>query len=199
MALTVKRKKFCLAYVETGNASEAYRQAFNAKKMKPETVAKRASELMADGEVTGRIAELMKPAVDKAQATAEDILLELKHIGFANMLDYVAVQGDGSAYVDLSALTREQAAAISEISVDEYKVGRGEDARDVKRVKVKLIDKTNALDKLARVLSLYNDKLNLQIDARDKGDIVESILARVGKLKDAGVDVTPLIPDATRH
>ncbi|MGU9998175.1 terminase small subunit, partial [Bordetella avium] len=38
MALTPKQEAFALAYVETGNASEAYRRAYSAERMKPETV-----------------------------------------------------------------------------------------------------------------------------------------------------------------
>ena len=37
--LTPKQESFCLAYIETGNASEAYRQAYDVgPKTKPETV-----------------------------------------------------------------------------------------------------------------------------------------------------------------
>lgn len=36
--LTPKQETFCLAYIETGNASEAYRQAYDAENMKPDTV-----------------------------------------------------------------------------------------------------------------------------------------------------------------
>ena len=37
--LTPKQERFCQVYIETGNASEAYRAAYNAEKMKPESVA----------------------------------------------------------------------------------------------------------------------------------------------------------------
>lgn len=58
--LTQKQENFCLAYIETGNASEAYRRSFSAGKMKPETVTKRASELLSNGDITGRLGELRK-------------------------------------------------------------------------------------------------------------------------------------------
>lgn len=76
--LTQKQEKFCLAYIETGNASEAYRRAYSAGKMKPETVTKRASELLADGGVSGRVAELQKAAAERNAITVDDLLSELE-------------------------------------------------------------------------------------------------------------------------
>jgi hypothetical protein len=54
--LTIKQEKFCQVYIETGNASEAYRQAYNAKNMKPETVNRKAKELLEGGRGCGKVA-----------------------------------------------------------------------------------------------------------------------------------------------
>jgi phage terminase small subunit len=56
--LTPKQDNFCLAYLETGNATEAYRRAYDAKNMQADTIAKRAHELLANGKITGRLNEL---------------------------------------------------------------------------------------------------------------------------------------------
>ena len=80
MALTPKQESFCIAYIETGNASEAYRRSYGASKMKPETIAKRASELLDDGKIAGRIQEIRAPAVKKAEITLEQHLIDLKHL-----------------------------------------------------------------------------------------------------------------------
>lgn len=56
--LTVKQENFCNYYIETGNASEAYRCAYSCSNMKDETVNKRASELLNSGEITGRVKQL---------------------------------------------------------------------------------------------------------------------------------------------
>lgn len=69
MALTQKQEAFCIAYIELGNASEAYRQVYSADNMKSETINKRASELLQHGNITGRLDELRKPAVEAAQVT----------------------------------------------------------------------------------------------------------------------------------
>jgi phage terminase small subunit len=65
MSLTPKQEAFCLAYIEVGNASEAYRRAYNAARMTPRTIEKRAGELLKNGAVTGRVADLRSQAAKK--------------------------------------------------------------------------------------------------------------------------------------
>ena len=65
MSLTPKQEAFCLAYIETGNASEAYRRAYSAGKMKPETVNRKAFDLMQDGKITARLADLKEEIASK--------------------------------------------------------------------------------------------------------------------------------------
>lgn len=76
--LTEKQEKFCRAYIETGNASEAYRQAYNAEKMKPETVTIKASELLKNGKVTVRLEELKKRHAKRHDYKVDDLLAELE-------------------------------------------------------------------------------------------------------------------------
>ena len=78
MALTPKQEAFALAYVETGNASEAYRRSYNAEKMKPSVIAVKASELLAHGNVAVRVAELQAAQVERHEITVDDILRELE-------------------------------------------------------------------------------------------------------------------------
>ena len=59
MTLTPKQEKFAQLYVEKGNASEAYRQAYNSK-AKYETVNVSASKLLSDPKVSLRVRELRK-------------------------------------------------------------------------------------------------------------------------------------------
>jgi hypothetical protein len=53
--LTPKQEQFCLKYQELGNASEAYRQSYDASRMKPETVNRRAFDLLQNGNIAARI------------------------------------------------------------------------------------------------------------------------------------------------
>lgn len=81
--LTAKQEAFALAIVEGYNQSDAYRRAYDAERMLPATVWKRASELSQDRAVAGRIAELSQQIADQAvQATiwtVERIIRELAH------------------------------------------------------------------------------------------------------------------------
>ncbi len=94
---------------------------------------------------------------------AVDVIRELAKIGFSNMGNYLTVTSDGDPYVDLSDLTEDQLAAISEVSVEDFTDGRGEDARDVRKIKFKLADKRAALVDLGRHFKLFTDKLETAV------------------------------------
>lgn len=78
--LTQKQENFCLAYIETGNASEAYRRAYTATGMSAATVNRKAKELMDNGKISARIENLRKPAAKAAQFTLEQHLSDLKRL-----------------------------------------------------------------------------------------------------------------------
>ena len=71
--MTPKQERFCQVYVETGNASEAYRQAYNAENMQPQTVNRKAHELTEDGKITARIEALMVAAAERHDITMDRI------------------------------------------------------------------------------------------------------------------------------
>ena len=78
MSLTAKQEAFARAYVETGNASEAYRRTYNVgEKTKPESIWVKASELLANGKVSVRVAELQSAASERTLVTVESLTKEL--------------------------------------------------------------------------------------------------------------------------
>lgn len=72
MALTIKQDNFCLAYVQNGNAAESYKQCYNTENMKPESIYRKATELMANGTIKARIEELRSKTVSKAIMGVEE-------------------------------------------------------------------------------------------------------------------------------
>jgi len=71
-SLTQKQEAFCLAYVETGNASEAYRRSYNAENSKPESINVNASKMLADAKVAQRVEELRSELVAQSLWTREN-------------------------------------------------------------------------------------------------------------------------------
>lgn len=71
--LTPKQEAFCLAYIETGNASEAYRRSYNAENMKPETINVQACKLLADPKIATRVDELKAEHLKRHEVTVDTI------------------------------------------------------------------------------------------------------------------------------
>jgi phage terminase small subunit len=99
MALTPKQEAFCLAYLETGNASEAYRKAYDAGSMKPATVNRAAKELLDHPKISARLEELRKKAAARNAVTVDDLLEELDE---ARMIALAAKTPQTSAAVAAS-------------------------------------------------------------------------------------------------
>ena len=90
------------------------------------------------------------------------------------MADYMKSSEDGDPHLDFSSLTREQAAALAEVTVDDFLDGRGEDAREVRRVKFKLADKRASLVDLAKLLG-HMPKRH-EITGKDGGPIALEVI-----------------------
>lgn len=80
MTLSAKQEAFALAYLETGNASEAYRRTYNASKMQPGTVNREATRLLANPLITTRIAELQAAAAKEAVVDRSYVLRNLVRV-----------------------------------------------------------------------------------------------------------------------
>ena len=76
--LTSKQEKFCTAYITAANASDAYREAYDSKNMNLATINRKAFDLLQDGKVTARIAELRASAAAVAVLTVNDLINELE-------------------------------------------------------------------------------------------------------------------------
>ena len=152
-----RHDRFCREYIKDLNGTRAAIAAGYAKKSAKVT----ASQLLTNPNVQALLAKLTKKHADKLDLSTEKVLFELSRVGFSNMLDYIKTTEDGGAYVDLSNLTQEQAAAIQEVTVDEYTEGRGKAARRVKRTKFKLADKIRALELLGKYLKLFTERVEV--------------------------------------
>ena len=103
---------------------------------------------------------------------ADRILLELQREAFVRLPDMMEIQEDGTAIFDFNLMTPDLAAAIGEYSVDTYIEGRGKDAREVKKCRIKLNNKRQAQDMLMKYLGMYQ-KDNAQKSLDD--DLIERL------------------------
>lgn len=129
--LTPKQEAFVLAYLETSNASEAYRRSYSAGKMTDKQVWEESSKLLKSPKVSQRVAELRAPAVQKAQLTLEkhlDDLVKLRNMAVKDNKWSAAIQAEiarGKAaglYVERTELTGKDGAPIplTHVPVDDY-------------------------------------------------------------------------------
>lgn len=170
--LTTRQFMFAREYLVDLNGRDAALRAGYCRESQCEKAARvRGSRLLRTPAVAQAINDML---AETTGVTKTRIVDELAQIGFANMLDYLVIQPDGSTVVDLSNVTREQATAIAEVTTDTFMSGKGEDAREVKRVRIKLADKQPAIDKLIRLLGVYRDKLALTDP--DGGPIVVTVI-----------------------
>jgi phage terminase small subunit len=72
MTLTAKQEAFAQAIADGMTQADAYRKAYSAGKMADKTVWVKASELMADGKVSGRVAELRAVLAERQLWRRED-------------------------------------------------------------------------------------------------------------------------------
>lgn len=75
--MTPKQEAFCLSYVETGDASEAYRRAYSTGKMKPVTINREAKRLLDNPKIATRLAELHAAVVERHEFTVDDMIAQL--------------------------------------------------------------------------------------------------------------------------
>lgn len=69
--LTAKQEKFCQCVADGMTQADAYRTAYNAGGMKAKTIHERASNLMADGKISARVASLKEALASKQLWTRE--------------------------------------------------------------------------------------------------------------------------------
>lgn len=78
--MTPRQEKFCLAYLETSNASEAYRRSYSWENMSAATVNRSAKDVFDNPKVRARIKELHESAATAAQMTLEGHLNDLQRL-----------------------------------------------------------------------------------------------------------------------
>ena len=139
------------------------------------------SRLLKNAEYKARLSYLdsrvTEKVVERAVITTEQVIEELAKIGFANMLDYARINGEGEPFIDLSEVTRDQAAAIASFTVEDFVDARSAEdtaepqpqggelrrrrGREVRKVTFKLHDKRAALVDIGTHLGMFKKEVKL--------------------------------------
>jgi len=136
--LTAKQALWCMEYLANGlNATQAAIAAGYSTKV----ARQQGAENLSNPVIMQALAKLQKPRIEKANAGADRVLAELVAIGFSDLSSAFDDDGQLLRIKDMPPVLR---AAIA--SVDGARV-----------TKIKLWDKCQALDKLAKHLGLLKE------------------------------------------
>ncbi|MDD2819714.1 MAG: terminase small subunit [Flavobacterium sp.] len=145
--LTLKQEAFCQAYIRSGDKSAAYREAYNASRMKPETIHEMASKLSSNHKVATRIKELQSKvaaiAEKKFNITAEEMLRHLNVLRNSRIDEYVEFKKGKLSFKDFEKLTKEQLMCIE--SIKETRFG----------IEIKLHGKEWTIEKINKHIGFY--------------------------------------------
>jgi phage terminase small subunit len=158
--LTQKIKRFCEEYIKDLNGTQAAIRAGYSAKTAPE----QASQLLTKLNVKNYISELKQSLSNKNEGLAQQVIDELKKLGFANIQDYI---GPENEIKDLTKIERDKAAAVESIkkTVTEFS-GGGESSGKKTSIQFKLYDKISALEKLGRHLGIF------ELDNQQKAPVI---------------------------
>lgn len=159
MSLTQKQENFCLEYIKCGNASEAYRRAYNAEKMKDTTITERASRLIKEYNISARLKELGTPVVEAAQVSAKQVIEELARIAF---FDVGQLYNEDGTLKEMTQLDSNITRAIH--STKQRIEKQGQDKEDWAEIKeIRTHDKLKALELLGKTIALFTDKTQTEL------------------------------------
>lgn len=138
--LTVKQENFCNYYLESGNASEAYRRAYSCGNMAPDTINRKAVELLNNGKITARVGQLQAILQERSDISKDEAVRELSNIVRARVTDVLFAKGTTIKIKNLEDLPDHVVSCISVMK----KVKGG--------IEIKLYDKISAIDRLSKML-----------------------------------------------
>lgn len=144
---------FIREYVKDLNKSRAMDAAWPNKLTKRDL----CEAVLHDPEICVLIDQALEAKRQRFMVEEGTLIRTLAHRAFARMGDYISVQKDGTAYVDLSSCTEDQLAAVSELQTEEVTEGRGDDSKEIRKIKIKLHNPDKPAELLMRKLGLLRE------------------------------------------
>lgn len=180
--MTDAQKRFCDEYLIDLNATRAYKVAYpNCKK--DETAKSAGSRLLTNVNVQNYISEKMKEREKRTEVTQDMVIKELAKIAF---LDIRKLYTENGQLKNVADIDDDTAGAISSLETLEEYDGYGDEREKIGDTqKVKLLDKTKALELLGRHLGIFNDKLDVNVkEKEEKKNAISDILNQMQNVDD---------------
>jgi len=146
MALSDRQQRFVDEYLIDLNATQAAIRAGYS----PNGAKVQAVRLLSNANVAAQIERRKAKSANKLEITRERVLKELARIAFSDLRRVVDFGPDGVKLREGSELSDDDAVAIESVGQSFNQYGP--------TVKIKLHSKTDALEKLAKHLGLFNDE-----------------------------------------
>lgn len=180
--MTDAQKRFCDEYLIDLNATRAYKVAYSRCK-KDETANVNGSKLLRNAKVQEYISERMKEREKRTEITQDMVIKELAKIAFLDIRKLYTENGQLKNIADMDSDT---AGAISSLETLEEYEGYGDDREKIGDTqKVKLLDKTKALELLGRHLGIFNDKIDVNVkEKEEKKNAISDILNQMQSADD---------------
>lgn len=159
-ALKPQHRKFLREWLVLRHGEKAALAAGYAERSARST----ASTILAREDVRAAIAEAEGRLQEIHEDELERILDELRRIAFGGLGDFLRITPDGDPYIDLSRASREDLNTLDSTEIEDYVEGRGENARNVRRVKIKRADRLKALELLGKHFGLGNRREEEAVD-----------------------------------
>lgn len=170
--LTAKERRFVEEYCVRFNGTQAAIHAGYSKRSAGEI----AYELLKKPQIAAAVEKYLADRAAYTGKSKDDIEREMELLAFGRATNFHRFTEDGEPVIDLSDASRDELAAITELETHDYVDGRGENARDVKKVRFKMADKRQALMDLAKLRGHVIDKGEMKVDmtARQRQEIIQA-------------------------
>jgi phage terminase small subunit len=157
--LTPKQQRFVEEYLVDMNATQAYRRA-GYKASSDNVAAVNAHTLLKNHKVAAALAAARAKLSSRTEVTQDRVLNELRRLAFADIRKLFTWDEHKAAFVPSRDLTDDEAAAVSEIN-SETIISRDAEGKPRAKIKLKLktYDKLGALEKLAKHLGMFVDRV----------------------------------------
>ena len=172
----------CDEYLIDLDATRVYKVAYLRCK-KDETANVNGSKLLRNAKVQEYISEKMKEREKRTEITQDMVIKELAKIAF---LDIRKLYTENGQLKNIADMDSETAGAISSLETLEEYEGYGDDREKIGDTqKVKLLDKTKALELLGRHLGIFNDKIDVNVkEKEEKKNAISDILNQMQSADD---------------